>query len=124
MAEPAARDFERTDVSPLRILSIGAVLLVILGLILGGLWLLRHHLLAEQGPTAAPRHLERELGAVPPPRLLPEPVATRAARLASDRARLESYGWSGDERDAAHIPIDAAIDALLDAAAGSREEKR
>jgi len=51
---------------------------------------------------------------IPPVRLQRDPVAELALVQAEQRARLNSYGWVDPEKKILHIPIDRAIDLLVE----------
>lgn len=66
----------------------------------------------------------------PSPRLQPDPVAELAAVQAGQRARLDGYAWEDGAHTVARIPIDRAMQLLVQqrgaqpAAASSTEQAR
>ncbi len=63
--------------------------------------------------------LERKEGAVPPlPRLQVHPVRHWTEFHAAEAARLSSYGWMDRSGGAVHIPIERAMDLVLERGVG------
>lgn len=65
----------------------------------------------EQAPTP---YLRGERPQTPEPRLQPDPAADWQTFHASELQRLNSYGWVDQRAGIARIPIDRAMDLLLE----------
>jgi hypothetical protein len=61
-------------------------------------------------PTVAPMRAER---AIPEPHLQVDPPGELQSLRAAERARLSSYGWADQQRGIVHVPIERAMDMLL-----------
>jgi len=61
-----------------------------------------------------PPVLSRKLIEPPAPRLQVRPKADLLRLRASENERLESYGWADDSRQFAHVPIERAVELLVE----------
>lgn len=108
----SAAAYEQADIRPRPILAAVLVMLLVLAAVLALLSPWRHGRPVSPPPA--------QTGAA----LLPDPVATLARFRARKAARLGGYGWVDEPAGIAHIPVERAIDLLLEpdaAPAGSQE---
>jgi len=113
MAEVTPRH-ERNEIDWRRITLIGAGILAVLGLgaQLGSYTLLRYFSGRVAGPD--PARLS-EPGELPPaPRLQSDPPLELERLRAEEKARLETYGWVNREQGIARIPIERAMDLVIE----------
>ena len=108
------RGHETRDVSIRRLLGFGAALIV---LIMAGLLAsegVLHYFEVHQplGPPASPFENVRTLP--PAPRLQVAPVEDLARYRAAQESTLNSYGWVDQKAGMVRIPIDRAMDLLLE----------
>ncbi len=68
---------------------------------------------AERGPLPSPR-MYTSAPSVPQPRLQPNPVADYDAYHRYGQATLNSYGWVDQTAGTARIPIDKAMDLVVE----------
>ncbi len=68
---------------------------------------------AERGPLPNPR-MYTSAPSVPQPRLQPNPVADYNLYHLSDQETLNSYGWVDQKAGIARIPINKAMDLLVE----------
>jgi len=68
---------------------------------------------AERGPLPSPR-MYTSPPSVPQPQLQPDPVADYDAHRLSAGETLSSYGWADQKAGIARIPIDKAMDLLVE----------
>ncbi len=112
--DPAA-GYERRDVNIRAILWLGAGIVVCAVVAMAGLWLMLRGLerqAASRDPTISPLAAEKMPPAGPP--LQPMPVHDFEAFRASQQQVLTSYGWVDRQEKVVHIPIDRAIELLLE----------
>ncbi len=96
-------------------LTIGLVALVAIAMVL--MWYLAGSLYQQERAQDPPPPLmiEARVQHLPPePRLQSLPFADYDALLARHSERLQSYGWVDETAGVAHIPIEQAIDLLLE----------
>lgn len=104
MAEPRT-GHESSGVATRRILQVGALLAA--GVILAVIAVI---LVLQESIGPARSRAHAQVGPVPPaPRLQTHSVADLAALRAQKEAQLEGWGWTGDTRQYAHIPIEHAM---------------
>ena len=72
----------------------------------------------SKGATAPPLQVRDELP--PRPHLQVVPGLDLTLQRQAERQRLESYGWVDEANKVVHLPIDKAIDALLERGVESR----
>ena len=108
-------DHERTDakVRPLVIFLIGMFVTIVFSI---GFTTVLFEFLTQRAESkqnkAAPLQIENE---VPPtPQLQVVPGFDLSNQRAEEAERLESYGWVNQERKTVHLPIDKAMDVLLE----------
>lgn len=68
---------------------------------------------AERGPLPSPR-MYTSAPSVPRPQLQPDPVADYNVYRLSDQETLNSYGWVDPKAGIARIPIDKAMDLVVE----------
>jgi hypothetical protein len=108
---------EETDIRVSAILWFGFWLLVSAAVIQVGLWGLFRFFAAQarsEQPAMAP-NVAASLKRTPPePRLEPLPLAPRRELRAAEDARLSSYGWVDRSGGVARIPIDRAMQLIVE----------
>ena len=110
-----ARGYETRDVQLKWIVYFGLALAVAAVLIHVGLWLLMTHFSAEANendPVASP--LADRQQEPPPPLLQAQPALDYQKYQREQLERLEQYGWVDRGRGVVRIPIDRAIDLVLE----------
>jgi hypothetical protein len=68
----------------------------------------------SQERALAPPELKDDAGLFPAPRLQADPSAELAKLKRDELDRLGSYGWVDERAQIAHIPIDRALDILVE----------
>lgn len=74
----------------------------------------------SKGATAPPMRVEDELP--PRPHLQVVPGLDLTLQRQAERQRLDGYGWVDEANKVVHVPIDKAIDALLEKDVESRAD--
>ena len=112
-ATPSPR-YERSDASPKSLLKFGIGLFVILvACIVGMRWMFFYFAHVQQlGPPASPFENARVLP--PQPRLQVHPRLDLEKYLDAENRTLTSYGWVDKQNGVVSIPIDRAMDLLLE----------
>lgn len=116
LEESIAEGYEERDLSVRGILLFGIVFVLALGLVLvlatGVQWLFVGHAPPVQSP---PQGLANAPSAptFPAPALEAVPGAAYEQFLAQEQKLLNSYGWVDQKAGIVHIPIDRAMDLLL-----------
>ncbi len=115
---------ELSDLSPRRIsfFAIGLAALVIIALLLCyGLlaWMIK----SEARRAEPPNQFAVLLEPMVQPRLAVEPGRALKALRQQEQTRLNSYGWVDQERGIVHIPIERAMDMLVQKGLPSRQRK-
>jgi hypothetical protein len=113
-AESRRRGYEVRDV---RVRVIAALVFAVAALIVGSLWglsLLLGSYEAEAKREDAPPSPLAEREAPPGPRLQSTPNRDFAEFRAQQERRLKSYGWVDREKKIAHIPVDRAMDLVIE----------
>jgi hypothetical protein len=106
--------YERRDLSPRVIGLFLAGLVLATGLVLLLIWGLFDHYAARQMRADIPPSPLAEVRQIPPdPRLQVNGPADLAAFRAKEEAELKSYGWIDRQAGTVRIPIDRAMDLLL-----------
>jgi hypothetical protein len=107
--------YERSDASPRSLvyftLAMAAVLAVTC---ISLIWLFKHYEKTENSGSfvAAPFAGVRPLP--PPPRIQPNPAADMQSYLQSQQDLLNSYGWIDRQNGIVRLPIDRAMELLLE----------
>lgn len=106
--------YERRDLSP-RVIGLFLVGLVIAtALTLLAIWALFDHFAARQSRADRPPSPLADVRQIPPePRLQVSGAADLAAFRAREESELTSYGWVDRKAGTVRIPIDRAMDLLL-----------
>jgi hypothetical protein len=107
--EPSQADL-RVVLAFLASLALAAALVL---LVLWGMFSYFRNKSAERGPLPSPRMYTSPPN-VPQPQLQPDPVADYNVYRLSARAMLESYGWVDQKAGIARIPIDKAMDLVVE----------
>jgi hypothetical protein len=81
-------------------------------LVLWGMFGYFRSLSARRGPLPSPVTYT-SAPEIPPPQLQPDPVADYNVYRLSDQEKLNSYGWVDQNAGIARIPIDRAMDLLV-----------
>lgn len=117
MAEPPF-GHEPSRVNTRRVLATGAVLALSVALVVALIVILAQHLIE---PARLHSHQRRE--AVPPaPRLQSNGAAELAALRRQEQARLESWGWTDQSHQYAHVPIERAMALYLQQQSAAQAE--
>jgi len=105
--------YERTDADVRSLLKFGAALFVILVAVLISMkWMFSYYAKSQPlGPPASPFESARVLP--PQPRLQVAPHLDLQAYCAAQLEDLESYGWVDQHNQIVHIPVDRAMDVIL-----------
>jgi hypothetical protein len=128
MTEPREPSFDHEpfdqEVNFRLLLGLGAVLLALVAMALLVSYPLYRGLQAREAAQDPPPPVLQDARApvrIPEPRLLPKPERLLGQTREEERARLESYGWVDQQGGVAHIPIERAMQLMLERerAAGS-----
>lgn len=106
---------ESTEVAP-RPLVIGAVALVITVVIcqvILAIWMRGFERQEERANALHPTRQAIEVDQFPQPRLQESPPVDTVSILREERARVGSYGWIDQKAGIARIPVDRAMDILV-----------
>jgi len=106
---------------PLFRLMLGVLLLVASALLLTT-GLLQYFAHREAALVEAPSPVAEPQPPPPEPRLQSDPSAALEKLRAQEDARLNAYGWVDRQKQLVHIPIDAAIDVLLQTGLPARKQ--
>ncbi len=109
-----SQGYEKSDASPRGLLYFALVMAAILALAsLSLIWLFKYFQKAENPGSfvAAPFAEERPLP--PPPRVQPNPGEDLRNYYRSQQDLLNSYGWIDRQNGIVHLPIDRAMELLL-----------
>ena len=106
--------YERSDASPKSLLKFGTGLfLILVACILGMRWMFIYFAQVQKlGPPASPFENARVLP--PQPRLQVHPRLDLEKYLGAENRTLTTYGWVDKHNGVVRIPIDRAIDLLLE----------
>ncbi len=111
----ANESYERRDLSPRVIGLFLAGLVVATGLVLLLIWGLFDYYTTGHARTERPLSPLADVRQIPPePRLQVSGAADLAAFRAKEEAELKSYGWIDRKAGTVRIPIDRAMDLLLE----------
>ena len=104
---------------------LGVALMALVAVAMVLMWMLTADLNERQIALDPPPPLLEEARQphIPPePRLQAEPFADMDALRRADETRLNSYGWVEGSAESAHIPIDVAMDLLVEQGLPQPEE--
>ena len=107
--EPTQADL-RVVMAFLVALGLASVMVMV---VLWGMFGYFRKLSAQRGALTDPR-LYTSAPKVPPPQLQPDPVAEFNVYRLTDQEILNSYGWVNQQAGITRIPIDRAMDLLVD----------
>jgi hypothetical protein len=115
-ATEQAHDHERSDVNVVSLATIAFLLLLACAIVFLVVWGMMHYFkLHEPAKTAGQANLPVTSSAeFPKPRLEIKGSVDLAKLRAAEKADLDSYGWVDRRSGTVHIPIDRAIQLLLE----------
>ena len=123
---PPGAKHELRDIST-RVVVVFAISLVIAAVVIHvGVWLLYRYWGNAQARTDPRQYPMAEVGAppLPPtPRLQTNPIEDMKNLRAEEERHLRSYGWVDPARGAVHIPIDRAMQLLLERGLPARQQQ-
>jgi hypothetical protein len=108
---------------PFVLLTLGAILLAAFVVLLMTA-LPQYFAHREAALVEAPSPVAEPLPPPPEPHLQTDPAATLEKLRAQEDARLNGYGWVDRQKQLVHIPIDTAIDVLLQTGLPARKQAR
>jgi len=108
---------------PLAPLMLGVLLLVAFALVLT-MGLLQYFAHREAALVEAPSPVAEPQPPPPEPHLQSDPAAALEKLRAQEDARLNGYGWVDRQKQLVHVPIDTAIDVLLQTGLPARKQAR
>jgi hypothetical protein len=108
--------YETRDANPSSLVRFGIGLALLLVVVWAAMWWLMGYFRVTQptGPPATPFGQLEEKQLPPMPRLQVNPVLDLNAQREQQSNALKSYGWVDRDRGIVHIPIDRAIDLILE----------
>lgn len=104
---------ERKDADVIGVFLLVTLLLLLLAVCLMVVWGLMHFLSAQRPQRPLPL-ASRGAGAFPEPRLQATPRVDWLRDQSAQQKQLNSYGWVDRQKGIAHIPIDRAVQLLLE----------
>jgi hypothetical protein len=114
-------EHERKDVNIRPIVTFIVVLFIVAVVIHIGLWLLYGYFTTDQAKAEPPAPPLAETRRVPPPpRLQVAPEQDLDQYRTGEETKLNSYGWVDKGAGVVHIPIDRAMDLLVEKGVSSR----
>ena len=119
--------YEKTDASPRGLMYFAAVIAAILAITAAMMvWLFRHYQRTETAGSFVARPFEA-VAAPPPPRIQPDPRVDMRSYAESQEKLLNTYGWIDRQNGVVRLPIDRAMELLLERGlptrSGSGQEK-
>jgi hypothetical protein len=119
---PAGRGHEERDVRLRPLIISGICLAIVAGLSLLAMWLLFDYFAARRARLQVGLHPLLEMRQLPPePRLQVSPQLDMRAILTNERSILDSYGWVDRQAGIVRIPIERAIELLMERGLPSRK---
>ena len=110
-----SRAHEKKDVDVASMFLVALILFLSGALVCLAMWGLMRFLVAKQYAEEVARTPAAKTGeSFPQPRLQTQPARDLRRLRAEEEARLNSYGWIDRSAGVAHIPIDQAMDLLLE----------
>ena len=108
--------YERRDANPASLVHFCVGLALTLVVAWAGMWWLLGYFGRVQplGPSATPFQRPEERQLPPLPRLQVEPVLELNEARNQQRSELDTYGWVDRSHGIVHIPIDRAMDLILE----------
>lgn len=108
--------YETRDANPASLVRFGIGLALTLVVVWAGMWWLMGHFgrVQKLGPSATPFGQLEEKQLPPLPRLQVYPMQDLNAVREQQSSALETYGWVDREHAIVHIPIDRAMDLILE----------
>jgi hypothetical protein len=121
-ARPTGRGHEDLDVRLRPLIISGVFLGAIAGLSLLAMWWLFDYFAARQMRQQIDLHPLLESRQLPPePRLQVSPQSDRQAILTNERSILDSYGWVDRQAGIVRMPIERALELLIERGLPSRQ---
>jgi hypothetical protein len=114
---PIARppSYERTDASPRSLVYFTLIMAAILAATaLSLVWLFKHYQKVENPGSAVPAPFAGTRPLPPPPRIQPNPSADMQSYMQYQQNLLNSYGWIDRQNGIVRLPIDRAMELLLE----------
>jgi hypothetical protein len=106
---------EQQDADVISLFLIAIITFVTVALIFLSIWaFMRFLALKETAREKPPGRVAETTSAFPAPRLQVQPAADLERLRAREQAWLNSYGWVDRSNDIAHIPIDRAMQLILE----------
>jgi len=105
---------EQRDADVISLFGVAIVLFLSSALICGAMWGLMRFLAAKEAAHEAPPQAAATAGAFPPPRLEAQPAVDLQKFRTSENALLDSYGWVDRNAGIARIPIDRAMQLIVE----------
>jgi hypothetical protein len=107
--------YEKTDASPRGLIYFAAVIAAILAITASLLlWLFKHYQRTETAGSFVARPFEAVEAVPPPPRIQPNPAADMRTYAESEEKLLNTYGWIDRQNGIVRLPIDRAMELLLE----------
>jgi hypothetical protein len=108
--------YETRDANPSSLARFGIGLAATLVVVWAGMWWLMGYFgrIQNLGPAATPFEQLEESRRPPLPRLQVEPVEDLTAVRAQQSGTLDSYGWVDRSNGIVHIPVERAMDLILE----------
>ena len=112
-SDPSAPRYEARDASAGRLVALGCVLCLTVAMTFVLVWTVMGYLVAHQPSGLAPSPLATGRNLPPKPRLEVDPDLDLATKRAAEEAALHSYGWVDRPAGTVRIPIDRAMELLV-----------
>ena len=106
---------EKSDLDPKYVARFGvglAIALLVAGLVVW--WILGALSAREERAQTSPAFVQPQTNVPPEPRLQVSPEADNRAYLEREKQQLNRYGWIDRDKGIARIPIDRAMDLLIE----------
>jgi len=110
-----AAAYEKRDANPRALVYFTLIMAAILAATaLSLIWLFKHYQKVENPGSAVPAPFAATRPMPPPPRIQPNPSADMQSYLQSQQNLLNSYGWIDRQEGIVRLPIDRAMELLLE----------
>jgi hypothetical protein len=106
---------EVRDADAVNLAMLGLLVFCIIGLCLLVCWIMLRYLNGGEN-TGEARHAKyaQDMARLPQPQLITKPGSERQRVWSEQEAKLESYGWVDRKAGVAHIPVDRAMELLVE----------
>jgi hypothetical protein len=120
MEQAPVAGHERRDVRPTTVVAWGVGILLLVVFTAGAMWLLLGGYESREARESPPASPLAGYGPQEPPqpRLQVDPAGDIDKLRATERARLEGYGWVDRDAGSVHIPIERAMQLLIERRSG------